>query len=300
MGPVTGGLLCQQQKYLRDLHNVPDKNLDLTPSFPRLRIATCLFCDPREVAGTTLRQRTTLADLAVEIFKPMRFEELQSRCRPCAGGSFDMLCVFGVNPGFTTSPTRNSGLRRGGNLLNLGVAEGAGILPPSKGLTEGRPWHVASCGTVEDPARDLCLALKDRTPTSLTTSTIEFFLECMEFGRASVMNRWGNEPHLDLECYPSVFATFVTLVSVALPPADGADGICDLPARSRKASARSFCDITRYRGVRRRDSSAPFNLSRGGVATRASPSERRRLGIRYLGLYHACSRGKRVCPTRAR
>jgi hypothetical protein len=211
---VTEGVLCQQQKYLRGCHNVPDEDLDLTPSFPRLRIA-CYPHQPRDVPVAGLRQRITLTDLSVEIFKPVRFEELQSRCRPRTGDSFDMFCVSGVDPRFPTSTSRNSGSRRGGNLTNLVVAEGAGILPPSFYRTQGRSWNVASCGTVEEPATGLYLVLRDPAPTPLTASTIDFVLAFMEFGRVSTIDLWDHEPHLELKCYLSVFASFVSSVCVA-------------------------------------------------------------------------------------
>jgi hypothetical protein len=157
MGLDSEGLLRQQQSYLRVLHGFPDQDLGLSSGFPRLRLA-CFRRDAKEVRASTQQQRITLEDLNVEIFKPVRLEELQYRCRPGAGGTYDMLCVFGVNPRFPSSPSRNSDFRRGGNIGNLVVAQGAGIIAPSNCRTQGRLWDVASRGIVEDPETDFWLA----------------------------------------------------------------------------------------------------------------------------------------------
>jgi hypothetical protein len=222
MGVDSEGLLRQQQSYLRRLHGSPDQDLDLSSSFPRLRLA-CFRRDPKEVRASTQQRRITLEDLNVEIFKPVRLEELQYRCRPGAGGTYDMLCVFGVNPRFPSSLSRNSDFRRGGNIRDLVVAEGAGIFAPTDCRSEGRLWDVASRGIVEDPETDFWLVLKDRVPTPLTLSTIDFVLAFMEFGRATTVNTWNHEPHIELSCYQSVFASIVSLVSAARSPTDNSN-----------------------------------------------------------------------------
>jgi hypothetical protein len=206
--------LCQQQRHSRNIYDVLDEDLDFAPSFPRLRLACCLSA-VRAVGASTLGIQINVVDIAVNLLEPMGFEELQSRCRPCADGSWDIFGLFGIDPRFPTSPSEVSLHRRAGNITELIVAEGAGIRPPSNRSTEGRPWNVACQGTVEDPAPQFGLLLQDPTPTRLTASTIDFVLEFLEFGRADTIDRWGHEPHLTMNCSPSVFASFVSFVSVA-------------------------------------------------------------------------------------
>jgi hypothetical protein len=152
-------------------------------------------------------------DVDVFLFVPIGFEELWSRCRPCATGSWNSLCVFGINPRFTASPSRFSHFNKTGNIKHLIVAENAGILPPSSRSPNGRSFNVAERGVAEDPAAFFSLVLRDPTPTPLTASTIDFVLEFFEFGSASVIEEFGHEPYLDLECYPAVFESFIPSVS---------------------------------------------------------------------------------------
>jgi hypothetical protein len=98
--------------------------------------------------------------------------------------------------------------------VELFVAEGAGILPPSNCRTGGRPWDLASRGTVEFPVDSFRLVLRDPAPTPLTTSTLHYVLEFLEFGKDPAIHRWGLVPHLELECNPSVFASLISLVSI--------------------------------------------------------------------------------------
>lgn len=269
---ISEGLLRRQQKYLRDLHHIPDEDLDLAPSFPRLRIA-CFHRDPTPIRAWSTRNRITLADINVEIFKPIRFEELQSRCRPLrAVGSFDMLCIFSVDPRFSTSPSRHPDSRSGGNIRNLVVAEGAGIIAPPNCRTEGRLWDVASRGIVEDPTTDFWLVLKDPMPTPLTASTIDFILAFMDFGRATTIATWNHEPHMELKCYPSVFASFVSLVSIIRPLSDGAHEIRSLAAQSGKDVAKSHRHIIGSHGFRKRHGPTPDTFGRVCVAPLAASS----------------------------
>jgi hypothetical protein len=78
---------------------------------------------------------------------------------------------------------------------------------------------------LEDTRKFFRLVLWDKTPTLFTNSTMEFLLRFLEFGREDAIDEWGEEPHLALECFPSVFASFVSLVSVIRPAADEAQGI---------------------------------------------------------------------------
>jgi hypothetical protein len=291
MGPVAQGLLRRQQKYLRSLHHVPGDDLDLGPSFPRLRIA-CYIYEPRDLPETALRQQITLVELAVEIFKPVRFEEIQSRCRPGPRDSFDMFCVFGIDPRFPTSTSRNSTHRKGGNLIALTVAEGAGILPPSSSNVQGRPWNVGSYGALEEPTRNFSLGLKDPLPTPLTASTIDFVLEYMEFGRAAVVAKWRDEPNIHLDCYPSVFASFISSVSVERPRQMTLTMYVRLAAQSRKVDTKYDNQID-YRELRGRSSAAFDDPGRVGVNPQGSSMDRQRMGIRHLGMHHACPLGKR-------
>lgn len=295
---VSEGLLSQHQRYLRGLHGVPYESPDLAPSIPHLRLA-CYLREPRAVAATELSRRFTLSDLTVEILKPVRFQELQSRCRPEAVGSFDFFCVFGVNPRSPTSASRNFLPRRGGNLLQLIVAEGAGILPPSDCRTQGRrSWNVATCGVIEDAAGSLSLVLEDPIPTSLTASTIDFCLEFLEFGRTATIDKWASEPLMVIKCYPSVFASFVSLVSDARSPADGADEIRSDAARSGKDDSKSRCHIDRQRGLRRQKPSALDHPGGVGVSSLGSADVERQSEIHYLELRHACP--SRKCTSFAR
>jgi hypothetical protein len=134
-----------------------------------------------------------------------------------------MFCVFGVNPRFPTSCSRILPHPRAGNVVELVVAKGAGVLPPSNHHNQGRPWNVASSGTVEDPTMTFRLVLRDPVPTPLTVSTIDFILEHLEVSRAATIEMGEDEPHLDLQCSPAVFASFISLVSIGRPAPDGAD-----------------------------------------------------------------------------
>jgi hypothetical protein len=212
LGPITSPLFYLQQRYSRSLYKNPeDTDIDLSSTFPRLRLA-CHLSAARRATSSIMRDLTDFVQVGVDLFVPMSFEELRSRCRPCAGGSWDILCVFGVNPQVTAPPRRNH-YRRVGSIKELIVAEGAGILPPSIRATEGRPWNIARAAVVQDSSSSFSLVLRDRTPTPLTASTIDFVLEFLECGNEGVIDEFGEEPWLDLECYPAVFASFISSVS---------------------------------------------------------------------------------------
>lgn len=237
--------LRQQQHHLRSLCFVPGEDLDLAPSFPRLRLAYHLTPAFRHQYGLESGFMGRFTDIALDLYKPMAFDEIQLRCRPSAYESWDIFCVFGINPRFPTSPPEVFRNATVGNIIELIVAEGAGILPPSITSTDGPAWNVASQGTDVCPAEYFRLVLRDPAPTQLTASTVDFVLEFLAFGKESTEYHWGTPPHLVLDCYPSVFASFVSSVSAIQVCTYVADEIGAREARSRKGVARFDCQTFR-------------------------------------------------------
>jgi hypothetical protein len=193
----------------------------------------------RKTYTLTSSFRVNATDITINVFKPVDFEELQYRCRPCTNGSWDIFGFYGIDPRFPPSPSKiSSNDGRAGNVTKMIVEAGAGVLPPPNSHPGRRPWNVASRGTVEDPAESFRLVLRDPAPTALAASTLDFILEFLEFGRSDVQHNYGHEPHLILDCYPSVFASFVSSVSFAQTRAQVAYEVVVLIARSGKAVAR--------------------------------------------------------------
>lgn len=276
LGPISHILFYQQQRYLRGLKAMPDEDLDIASSFPRLRLACYLTSSARKTYTLTSSFRVNATDITLNLFKPMDFEELQSRCRPCTNGSWDIFGFYGIDPRFPPSPSKiSSNDGRAGNVTKMVVEAGAGILPPANSRIEGRPWNVANRGTVEDPAETFRLVLRDTGPTSLTASTLHFILEFLEFSRSDVQHNYGHEPHLVLDCYPPVFASFVSSVSIDQARTHLVDVTIVMAARSGKTVTRSDRQTAGPSRVGGCDSQPHVAAGRSDVAALAPPRIRR-------------------------
>lgn len=189
--------------------------MEFNSAFPRLRLA--YFHE-----AASLDFPIDMVDVIVNIYKPTTIDELQAQCRPSIDDWWDMFCVFGINPSFPTSLSEITHDGMAINVTQLIVDEGAGIHPPSDYDSGGQIWNIAPSSVLEDMRKSFRLVLWDNTPALLTNSTMEFVLRFLEFGKEDAIDEWGEEPHLTLERFPSVFASFV---SVMRPGADEAHGI---------------------------------------------------------------------------